>query len=235
VMDYVDRRCAMVILLNVAFHAVRNRDHLRLAPGAIERMFQGSANRVENRFAEACAPLHLLKSQVPGAIANMGREYISTQAAETLAVNDIEPADLKSNRQNETQYGGQRVGAPRGNFVEVNGLIAIALDAVREYMYFVLLGEPGGQLGDISAVATGAMIVMHDIGDSHGYRQSGRLPLTPLENGSSLVRGLAGSGLSNRLGSSRPPQVLDRVHGARRHRQWQAAQREIAEAKQSKE
>jgi hypothetical protein len=98
----------------------------------------------------------------------MTGEYITTQSAKTLAVDNIEPApDLDGGWKHKTEHGSQGVRSPGRHIVELNVACAITLDAVSEDVNLMFFRKPGRQFRYIAAMSAGTMVIMNDVGDLH--------------------------------------------------------------------
>jgi hypothetical protein len=103
-------------------------------------MFERAADRIEDFLAKSRPSLQFLQTPMPGAIANVGGKHVSAEAAEPLAVDDIETApNLDRGGQNEAEHGGQRIRTPCRNLVESDSRVAVLLDAVSVHMNLMVL------------------------------------------------------------------------------------------------
>src|SRR5438105_5405356 len=105
---------------------------------------------------------------MPGAVANMGREYVPAQPAQPLIVDDVKLASDSQGRLNgKRKDARQRVGTPCGDRMEMNPGIVFGLDFVGEDVHFVLARKPRCQFDYVPAVSFPAAVVVHDEGDLH--------------------------------------------------------------------
>jgi hypothetical protein len=130
-------------------------------------MFECAGDRVENGFAPCTVALESALSEVPGAIAYVGGEDISTKPTEALRMDDVESAiNLEGHGQGKAQHRCERIRSPGRDRVEMNASV-IGLNPVGKDMDFMISTEPRRQFRHITALATGTVVIMHDEGDPH--------------------------------------------------------------------